>query len=120
MSVHLVSLSSDICEDDFEEGEGKSTGCGYQGEKVGKTFDTFPQMLAYLEKNYGLSANETDYGVDCNNGQRQLYYSKTVANHSEAQNGGWFEPTKEELARWRAGALMLYSEDYVINWHQVA
>lgn len=120
MSVHLVSISSDIYEDDFEKGEGKATGCGYDAEKIGKTFDTFPQMLAYLEKTYGLSANEADYGVNCVNGERHLHYSKTVANHSEAQNGGWFEPTQEELARWRAGALMLYSEDYVINWHQVA
>jgi len=120
MSVHLVSLSSDICEDHFEEGEGKSTGCGYTNEKIGQTFDTFEQMLAYLGKTYGLSANVADYGGECCKGHRQLHYSKTVANHSDAQNGGWFEPTEEELARWRAGALMLYSEDYVINWHQVA
>jgi len=120
MTVHLVCLSSDICEDDFEKGEGKSTGCGYANEKIGQSFDTFPQMLAYLEKTYGLSANEADYGVEGTTGSRQLHYSKTVADHSEEQNGGWFEPTEEELVRWRADALKLYSENYFITWHEVA
>lgn len=120
MNVHLVSISSDICEDSFPDGDGKSTGCGYTDEKIGKTFDTFEDMLVYLEKTYGLSAKVADYGGYCCKGHRQLYYSKTVANHSDAQNGGWFEPTEEELIRWRNGALMLYSENYTINWHSVA
>lgn len=120
MTIHLISLTSDICEDHPENGAGASTGCGYQGEKIGETFATFPEMLVYLERNYGLSSNEADYEVDCTERSRKLYYSKTVANHSEAQNGGWFEATEEELAQWRAGTLKLYSEDYVINWHEVA
>lgn len=120
MSYHLVSLSSEINEDHFESGDGASTGCGYQGEKIGKTFETFPEMLAYLASHYGLSANEADYNVDNEKGRRQLHYSKTVADHSQAQNGGWFEPTAAELEQWRAGTLQLYSEDYVINWLEAA
>lgn len=120
MSVHLVSLSSDILEDHFEQGIRGSTCCGYNDEKIGKTFDTFPQMLAYLKKNYGLSANEADYGDESDGQQRWLFYSKTVANHSDAQNGGWFDATEEEKTLWRAGKLKLYAEDYVIDWHQVA
>lgn len=120
MPVHLVAISSDICEDHPDEGIGASTGCGYNAEKIGKTFETFPEMLTYLEKHYGLSSNEADYDAESTRGRRQLHYSKMVANHSDAQNGGWFEPTAEELVRWRAGALKLYSEESTITWLQVA
>lgn len=46
MDIHLVKIDSDICEDHFEKGEGDSTGCGYNGLAVGRTF---PSMKAMLE-----------------------------------------------------------------------
>lgn len=115
MKVHLVKLSSDIVEDHYELGAGKSTGCGYSNEPVGKTFESFEAMLKYLADYYGLSSDANDY----ENEDGKLYTSKTVANHSEAQNGGWFEPTEAELEAWTNGELMLYSEDYVIEYHYV-
>lgn len=115
MKVHLVKLSSDIVEDHYELGAGKSTGCGYSNEPVGKTFESFEAMLKYLADYYGLSSDANDY----ENEGSKLYTSKTVANHSEAQNGGWFEPTEAELEAWSNGELMLYSEDYIIEYHYV-
>lgn len=115
-SFHLVGLTSDICEDNFEEGEGASTGCGLR-LAIGKTFATFPDMLKYLAGTYGLSASKNDYNDE---GNGTLETSRAVANHSNAQNGGWFEPTEEEYAQWRAGKLKLYVENFDIKWHNIA
>lgn len=109
---HLVSLSSDICEDDFESGEGASTGCGYSGEPIGQTFLTLSDMLGYLERTFGLSNKPQDYNIE----DAHLTTSKTVANHCDAQNGGWFEATEAELEAWRKGRMKLYSEDYSIHF----
>lgn len=112
MAYHLVSLTSDICLDDPEHGEGASTGCGYGHEAIGKSFPTLEELVKYLASVYGLSDNLNDYEQD---GQT-LRYSKTVADHSQAQNGGWFEPTEAELAAWHAGTMKLYSENFDIDW----
>lgn len=115
MKTHLVKLSSDIVEDHFEHGAGDSTGCGYSNEPVGKTFESFDAMLKYLADYYGLSADINDY----ENEGGILRFSKTVANHADAQNGGWFEPTDAELEAWARGEQVLYSEDFSIEYHYV-
>lgn len=38
-----------------------------------------------------------------------------VADHSEEQNGGWMEPTDEEMKAWQKGNLKLYTEDFSIE-----
>ena len=116
MNYHLVSLSSDIVEDDFNDGEGNSTGCGYQHEPVGKSFSSLETMIAYLASIYGLPGKLVDYAIE----GTQLHTSKTVANHSEAQNGGWFEATTSELAAWSKGKMKLYSENYSIRFIRCA
>lgn len=116
MKIHLVALSSDICEDDFTEGEGAETGCGYGNEKIGQTFTDMPEMLKYLAGHYGLSENLSDYEQLAG----ELQTSKPVANHADQQNGGWFDPTEEEFAKWRLGELKLYTEHYVIRYHHIA
>jgi hypothetical protein len=109
---HVVSLSSNICEDDYEHGEGKSTGCGYQNQPVGQTFNSFNDMLAHLASYYGLPSNPVDYEHE----RGELRTSKTVANHSEAQNGGWFEPTTDEFQAWAAGKMKLYLENFQVRY----
>jgi hypothetical protein len=116
MSIHLVKIDSDIVEDHYEHGEGASTGCGYSGEPVGKTFSNMAAMLDYLSTCFGLSKREADYDA----AEGRLQTSRTVANHSARQNGGWFEATKEELAAWRKGKTKLFSENFTIYFHQAA
>lgn len=113
--IHLVEISSDIVEDSFKEGLLTSTGCGLSGEKIGKTFEDMPAMLKYLSSYYGLSEELAAYEE---NGT-ELETAKAVANHSEAQNGGWFEPTEEEYALWKRGKLKLYSEMFIIKYLHV-
>lgn len=112
MKYHLVSISSDIVEDNYEEGEGDSTGCGYQGEKIGETFPDMESMVKYLSTHYGLSEQLVDYNIE----DRHLETSRLCANHSEAQNGGWFEPTKQEIDLWTQNQMKLYSENYTVNY----
>lgn len=116
MRYHLVNINSDICEDTLNEGIGASTGCGLQDLAVGRTFDTLQQMLNYLSSYHGLSANEADYNVE----PEHLQFDKQVANHSEAQNGGWFEPTEAEVSAWQRGEAKLYNESYDIHYLMVA
>ena len=112
--VHVVSLSSDIHEDHFEHGHGKHTGAGLPRERIGRTFESAAEMVKFLSKAYGLSDKVDDYELSPDS-DSIVHTSKMVANHSEMQNGGWFEPTPDELKEWRRGALMLYTEDYSIE-----
>lgn len=115
MGIHLSSLSSDICIDDLEEGIGASTGLGYQNELISKTFDSLEDMVKYLASMYGLSDDLNNYEQD----GYILRTSKTVADHSQAQNGGWMEPTEAELAAYQEGKMKLYSDEYEIRWLEV-
>ena len=108
LNFHLVSLSSDICYDDFDLGEGPSTGCGLQGERLGLTFETLPALIKFLADIYGLPADAADYDIE----RDSIRCSKTVADHSDAQNGGWFDPTEEEIDRWKQGQQTLYVEHF--------
>ena len=114
--MYKRQTASDICEDHYEEGEGASTGCGYSGEKIGQTFPTLAAMIKHLASYYGLPESEADYDIDGNT----LSTTKTVANHSEAQNGGWFEATAEEIAAWTEGKMKLYAETFFINFIRCA
>lgn len=116
MAIHLVDMTSDIVEDSCEEGEGNSTGCGYAGQPLGRTFPTIPAAIQHLASYYGLPANEADYTIE----EGLLQTSRMVADHTEAQNGGWMEPTSEEMSAWRAGHLKLYSENYDIRFLRCA
>lgn len=112
MKYHLISIDSDIGEDSLELGEGDSTGCGLNNEKIGVTFENMPAMLKHLHGHYGLPRDLADYEEENN----VLHTSKTVANHSEAQNGGWMEPTEAEYELWQKGELTLYSENFTIRF----
>jgi hypothetical protein len=108
--IHLLSISSEINEDSYTAGDGKSTGAGLS-EKIGKTFNSAKDMCKWLSSHYGLSDDINDYDFDDSTFQTD----KQVADHSEAQNGGWMEPTTEEIAEWKKGNLVLYNEHYFIN-----
>nr|WP_156903428.1 hypothetical protein [Burkholderia sp. M701] len=112
--VHLVRLNSDIVEDHFEQGLGASTGCGYQNEPIGRTFPSLKAAVAFLSSHYGYSADHVDYEVEEDS---QIVTARAVANHSEAQNGGWMDPTDEENEAWRAGKTKLYSEEVTVEFH---
>ena len=109
-------ISTDIIEVVFDDEELESTGCGLRGEKIGRAFNTFQEMLNYLVNNYGLTADKTNYEVDEDG---VLQTSKMVADHSAHQNGGWFEPTSEEIKKWKKGEMKLYVEDYTIKFHAI-
>lgn len=116
MPIHLVRISSSICEDSYEEGEGASTGCGLSDERIGKDFKSKKEMLKWLEQNYGLSSNPDHYEFDEVRGVAET--DKLVADHSNEQNGGWFEPTKEEKEQWKRGRKKLYNEHTWIHFHK--
>jgi hypothetical protein len=108
-------MSSEIFEDHFGKGEGDFTGCGYTNEHIGQTFETRTGMFNYLHRVYGFSKDPSDYEV----GETSLFTEIQRANHSEAQNGGWFAPTPAEIAAWKEGKLKLYTEKVVIKFHRV-
>lgn len=56
-----------------------------------------------------------EYGIEGDS----MITSKTVADHSEAQNGGWFEATEQEIAQWEQGEIVLYSENYYIKFLEI-
>lgn len=113
--LHLVSISSDIIEDHFEQGLLESTGCGLSDEKIGVSFPDMAAMLSYLASHYNIGDKQVDYEVTSS----ELYTEKMVADHSQAQNGGWFEPTEQEYADWREGKIKLFSEAFVIKYLHV-
>lgn len=112
MQIHVIALSSDIVEDCFDEGEGNSTGCGYQGQAIGKSFQSMEAAIGYLSSYYGYSPKSSDWEI----GSNLIETSKMVANHSEAQNGGWFEPTTSEISKWKRGKMKLYSENVSVRY----
>lgn len=114
MKYHLVRLESAIYLDDYEEGQGDYTGCGYQGECIGKTFLTLADATEFLASTYGLPADVNAYDLD--DATNTLASGRMVADHSNAQNGGWFEPTQAESDAWRLGTFPLYVEDFYIHF----
>ncbi len=116
MRIYLESMSTEIFEDHFNEGLGESTGCGLQDVKIGRAFDTLEDMLKYLDTAFGLPCEEVNYRMQ----PGTLEASKQVADHSQAQNGGWFDPTATEMAAWAAGTGKMYCEECVIHYRWIA
>lgn len=114
MRYHLVKLRSEIYEDDYEQGMGGYTGCGYASECIGQTFDTEQDAIKHLASTYGLPDELSDYEWDHVAGT--IATAKMVADHSNAQNGGWFEPTEEERERWVRGEQKLYTEEFTVSF----
>jgi hypothetical protein len=112
MPIHLIQLSSDIVEDDPEDGLLDSTGCGYCGQAIGRSFDTDEKAIAYLADTYGYSSDIPSWEIRASSMQS----SKQVANHSEAQNGGWMVPTEAETQAWLSGKFKLYEELVTVNF----
>ncbi len=111
--LSLMSLHSEIYEDSFSEGQLDSTGAGLPNTPIAKEFSSAKEMLEYLAKNYGLSTDLNDYDTET---PGELHTAKQVADHAEAQNGGWMEPTPEEVAAWKKGEGKLYDEEYYIKY----
>ena len=109
--VYLEHITVDIFEDDYENGVGESTGCGYS-DAIGKSFASIDDANIWLANHYFLDDFEDDDG--------RLYTSKMVADHTDAQNGGWMKPTDDEVKAWRKGEMKLYCEDYSIYYHVIA
>jgi len=111
MKFYLESISSTIVEDSYEEGEGLSTGCGLDHTPLDKEFNNIKEMLKYLKEwGVNIKANEIE--------GNETVFTRAVANHAEAQNGGWFTPTKDEIKKWKKGDLKLYAETYFIKFHK--
>lgn len=109
--IHIVRIHSDIMEDSAEHGLGDSTGAGLDNERVGKTFNSIDDAIKYLHDYWGTSSDPDDYEFE----DKHLRITKMVADHSEEQNGGWMEPTDEEMKAWQKGNLKLYTEDFSIE-----
>ena len=112
MPIHLIKMSSDIVEDCFEEGLGDSTGCGYQNQAIGRSFETEASAIAYLASMYGYPSDMSSWEI----GRSSMQSAKAVANHSEAQNGGWMEPTQSEIEAWQKGSFKLYKKLVTVNF----
>jgi len=111
--IHLISISSEICEDDYHKGEGKNTGAGLQNEKIGKMFQSAKEMFKWLADNYGLDADSGSYELM---GNDEIQTDKSgIADHSDKQNGGWMDATDKEVELWKKGKLKLYVEHYFIK-----
>ena len=98
---------------------GESTGCGLQNVPVGLTFESLQQAVKYLCDYHGMPGDEVDYEIledPCRNGNLRLVTARQCANHADAQNGGWFDPTQAELELWSKGELKLYSEEYTVEF----
>jgi hypothetical protein len=112
MPIHLIRLSSDIVEDSFEEGLQDSTGCGYSGEAIGKSFANEAKAIAYLADVYGYPSDVALWEI----GHSTMETAKHVADHSNAQNGGWMEPTDQEFETWTKGLGKLYEEQVTVSF----
>lgn len=111
--IHVVRVSSEIYEDSYEEGEGEFTGAGFT-DKVGHTFNSMADLVKYMSAHYGMSEKVSDYSTDMLDEDGRIETSRMVADHSDAQNGGWMEPTESEIKKWKRGDLMLYTESFTI------
>lgn len=112
MQYHLIKIDSDIVEDVYEEGEGASTGAGLDDEKVGRSFPSLAALVRFCHDAYGMPADLVDYEEE----GTKLFTSRPAADHSQAQNGGWFEPTDDEYAKWKQGKIKLYLENYTVHY----
>ncbi len=112
---HLISVSSEIVLDNYDEGLTDSTGCGLD-EKIGITFKTDQDLLDHLHSHYGVGKDIHDYEVNIDSPHSTMQTERTVANHCDAQNGGWMKPTDEEIELWKKGKFKLYCETYVFTF----
>ena len=110
--IHLISISSDICEDSYEHGELASTGCGLPKTLIDLTFHSFDEATNWLNQHYDLPKGESNYEIT----DQIMQTDKLVADHTQAQNGGWMEPTLEEIGKWKEGLQKLYVEHYFISF----
>jgi len=115
MRIHLISVDSEIYEDSYEEGEMGFPRCGLYGDPIGKTFPNMDSVFPFLAKKFGLSEDKNDYIID----DWGITTSRMCADHSNTQNGGWFDPTEEEFALWRKGKLKLYCENFHFDYLEV-
>jgi len=109
--ITLLKFWSEIYEDDYNEGEGKATGCGYPVTAIAEQFEDTDKAFKWFSDHYGY--NMSDYETDEDN--RVIYTSRMVADHCEAQNGGWMEPTEAETTAWKQGKQKLYVENVFIT-----
>ena len=120
--IFLDKISSEICEDTYDGGMGKSTCCGLRDTHIGFFFHSFDSAMKYLHDHYGLvlsadgriAVEGDDFEFDCDN--NIIRWSRMVADHSNEQNGGWFEPTDDEYKAWQKGETMLYTEDFAVKY----
>jgi len=108
--IYLESVNSTITEDSYDKGLGNETGCGLD-MKIGHKFSNIKELKDYIKSYYGLSDVEIEGQI--------IRSSNLVADHSQAQNGGWFEPTKKEIDFWKNGKMKLYLEEYEFNFHYI-
>ena len=116
--IYLEYVRVDIYEQDYVEGLGKHTGCGYE-ETIGQSFDTMDDVKKFLVDYYDLTDHFDE--AEGNEDDNILATSKgPIADHSDKQNGGWMDATEEEQKLWRKGKMKLYLEDYWIQYHYIA
>lgn len=116
--VEVRAWNCEIYEDDYEKGELGFTGAGMNGGATGR-YRNFEEVIETFSKNYGLSSQSHDWIIHFIDGSWQLETSRQVADHSEAQNGGWIEPTKREIEEWKKGEYKLYSENWAIFCNRI-
>lgn len=114
----LESINSFIVEDDFEQGESTTgdTGCGLPHTPIAKHFMTKEAMLEWISRTYGYTGFEE---VIQETPILEMITSKQVADHGDQQNGGWMEPTPDEIALWKERKLQLFNENVTILYHLI-
>lgn len=111
--VEVRSWDCEIYEDSYEEGELGHTGAGMNGGAKGR-YRNFEEVIQTFSDDYSLSDDPAHWHIDFDKTQWTLQTTRQVANHCEAQNGGWFDPTFAEIEAWKKGEYKLYSELWVV------
>ena len=111
--VEVRSWTCEIYEDSYKRGQLGNTRAGMNGGATGR-YRSFEDVINDFSKNYGLSSDPTHWSYYFNGTRWQLETARQVADHSEAQNGGWMDPTKTEIEEWKKGEYKLYSENWVV------
>tara|TARA_B100001093_G_scaffold502594_1_gene555799 strand:+ start:347 stop:820 length:474 start_codon:yes stop_codon:yes gene_type:complete len=111
--VEVRAWICEIYEDSYENGELGRTGAGMNGGAKGR-YRSFEDVINDFSKEYGLSSDPAHWIITFNGARWQLETARQVADHTEAQNGGWMPPTKTEIVEWMQGEYKLYSENWVV------
>lgn len=86
-------------EDDFKQGALPGTGTDWH-EKIGKKFKSFPDLVKYMNRNYGITSKLDNWGAFSGDVGRIEVQMMVDENNVEAN--------KKDLALWKRGQKKLW------------